>query len=326
MALQTPSAQSIPTTHVFERLLMPINRHPFACKYPSPTRTPPRHPSPINKRPSTTASASTNHPTPTTIASSSSPTPTTPQVVLTREAGKNGKLLKMLQKRGIHCLEMPLIETTEGPDTHRLPTILRQHSQDYDWVCITSPEAAKVFMKGWIEAGRSPSVRIAVVGDGTGKIFIEAGEAALLPQFTPSVANAEHFAPELPRIPGGTNRILYPSSNKASTQLQEGLLARGFVVDRLNTYDTLPVTTLDARELELAKEAAVVAVASPSAVKAWVHFVGKEVAGRVSVACIGSTSARAAEKAGLSRVFYPDAPGLDTFAATIEEALGSIDR
>ena len=244
---------------------------------------------------------------------------TKPQVVLTREAGKNGKLKKMLESRGIHCLEMPLIETAKGPDTDRLPEAL-QHADQYDWVCITSPEAASVFIKGWIQAGR-PAVRIAVVGEGTGKIFITSGEKGLSPQFTPTVANAEHFGPELPFIPGGKNRVLYPSSNKASTLLQEGLLKRGFDVQRLNTYDTLPVTALNEKEIAAAREASVVAVASPSAVRAWVQFVGEETAQRVAVACIGSTSARAADKLGLKNVYYPDEPGMDTFASTIEEAL-----
>lgn len=36
---------------------------------------------------------------------------------------------------------------------------------------------------------------------------------------------------------------------------------------RLNTYDTVPVTQLDAAALKAAKQAAVVTVGSPSAIK-----------------------------------------------------------
>ena len=68
-------------------------------------------------------------------------------------------------------------------------------------------------------------------------------------------------------LPGGTGRVLYPASNKASSELQAGLAARGFDVLRLNTYDTLPVTELPQPALAAAKRAAVVAVAPPSAVK-----------------------------------------------------------
>lgn len=49
--------------------------------------------------------------------------------------------------------------------------------------------------------------------------------------------------------------------------LQSGLERRGFQVMRLNTYDTVPVTTLDGAALAAAKRAAVVTVGSPSAIK-----------------------------------------------------------
>jgi uroporphyrinogen-III synthase len=38
------------------------------------------------------------------------------QVVVTREQGKNGKLIKALQMHNISCLELPLIEHAAGPD------------------------------------------------------------------------------------------------------------------------------------------------------------------------------------------------------------------
>jgi hypothetical protein len=39
-----------------------------------------------------------------------------PDVVLTREAGKNDSLLAALRAKGVNCLEMPLLETSKGPD------------------------------------------------------------------------------------------------------------------------------------------------------------------------------------------------------------------
>jgi uroporphyrinogen-III synthase len=39
-----------------------------------------------------------------------------PDVVLTRERGKNGRLMSELQQRGVTVLEMPLIESCDGPD------------------------------------------------------------------------------------------------------------------------------------------------------------------------------------------------------------------
>ncbi|KAL4447907.1 hypothetical protein ABPG75_005126 [Micractinium tetrahymenae] len=256
-------------------------------------------------------------------APAASSTAATAQVVLTREQGKNRKLRKVLEGRGITCLELPMVETAAGPDRERLPEVLRSQAAEFDWVCITSPEGASVFLEGWRAAGR-PAVRLAVVGEGTGRVFTAAAaEGVPQPEFVPTVANAEHFGPELPFVEGGSKRVLYPASKKASSELQSGLTARGFEVVRLTTYDTVPVTSLDANKLAAAKKAAVVTVGSPSAIKAWVQIVGEEATRRMHIACIGSTSARAALKLGLpeERIKFPAEPGVATWAAVVEECL-----
>ncbi|KAI8107154.1 hypothetical protein M9434_001799 [Picochlorum sp. BPE23] len=246
-----------------------------------------------------------------------------PDVILTREKGKNDIVRDLLEVRGIQCMEVPMVETEKGPDAELLPRALQ--NERFDWVCITSPEAATVFIEGWKEAGK-PDVRIAVVGKGTGKVLEDTCEEALQPQFVPSVANAEHFGPELPTLAGGNGVILYPSSAKASTILQDGLEARGFKVIRMNTYNTATVKHVEDSTLRRARSARVVAVASPSALKAWVHHVGHDATRAMTVAAIGSTSARAAEKLGLERVLFPEEPGIETFVETIEMALQNTSK
>lgn len=253
-------------------------------------------------------------------------TNTIPDVVLTREAGKNGKLMKRLESLGLNTLEMPLLETSPGPDKAHLPVVLS--TETFDWICLTSPESASVFLEGWKEAHK-PKVRIAVVGQGTAAILLQdKQEDDLKVDFVPSIANAEHFAPELPMIKGGNNHILYPASCKAGSWLQKGLEKRGFSVKRLNTYDTLPVESIDGAVLEIALQAKVIAVASPSAVKAWTKFSSlhhdvnnNDNNNKVAIACIGSTSAKAAHALGYSSIYWPDAPGLDGFVAAITDAL-----
>ena len=75
-----------------------------------------------------------------------------PQVVVTRERGKNGKLMKALQQRGVTVMELPLVETAPGPHQELLPGHLERSS--FDWLELTSPEAARVFVDGWQLAGR----------------------------------------------------------------------------------------------------------------------------------------------------------------------------
>ena len=73
-------------------------------------------------------------------------------VVVTREAGKNGQLLQALKAKGVSVMEMPLVETVEGPDAPALSDALK--GMPFSWVTITSPEAAAVFLRAWTGAGK----------------------------------------------------------------------------------------------------------------------------------------------------------------------------
>jgi uroporphyrinogen-III synthase len=79
-------------------------------------------------------------------------------------------------------------------------------------------------------------VRVAVVGGGTGEVLQQGGCPIA---FTPSKALGKALGAELPRVPGGTDVVLYPASSKASNDLQDSLAASGLTVKRLNTYNTV---------------------------------------------------------------------------------------
>ena len=246
-------------------------------------------------------------------------------MVLTREEGKNGDMRARLSVRGIEVLEMPLIETAAGADAAALPAALAD-AAGWDWVCITSPEAAKVFLRGWREAGE-PDVPIATVGKGTAKVLKgEYARGALtLEAFTPSKADAATLAGELP-LTAKSARVLYPASAKAASTLQEGLRSRGARVTRLNTYSTEKVTAVDADAMALAKAADVVTFGSPSAVKAWLALSGlsDEKVEHPLYACIGGTSARACDEVGLPGVLFPESPGVDGWERVVLDALDSL--
>lgn len=252
------------------------------------------------------------------------------RVVLTREEGKNGDMMRRLTARGVECLEMPLIETTPGADRDALPDAVRDPA-GWAWVCVTSPEAAKVFLDGWRAAGE-PSVRVAVVGGGTAKALAP----DVVPAFMPSKANAETLVKELPLGAEGAGsdassaepapRVLYPASAKAATTLQDGLASRGAEVTRLNTYSTEKVTSVSEETLALALAADVVTFGSPSAVKAWIQLSGLDPNGDAphpAYACIGGTSAKACDSVGLPGVLFPESPGLDGWESVVLTALES---
>ncbi|PUZ47829.1 hypothetical protein GQ55_7G197500 [Panicum hallii var. hallii] len=247
--------------------------------------------------------------------------PPPPDVVVTRERGKNAKLIAALEKHNIHSLELPLIKHVEGPDTDRLSDILRDDK--FDWIIITSPEAAAVFLQGWKAAG-SPKVRVAVVGAGTARVFDEVSQSddrSLEVAFSPSKAMGKILASELPKSSENTCKVLYPASAKAGHEIQDGLSERGFDVMRLNTYTTVPVEDVEPLTLNLAISAPVVAVASPSALRAWLKLISKVDNWNNSIACIGETTGSAAKKLGLKSIYYPTTPGLEGWVESILEAL-----
>lgn len=231
-----------------------------------------------------------------------------PFVALTREKGKNGKFQKMLEKRGIVGRELPCIafESLGAP----LPAALQE---EWEYVVVTSPEAASVFSEGWAAAGK-PAIRVACVGTGTQQALLAVG---VDPVFVPSKATGKVLAAELPG-PDRNGRVLYPASLKAATHVQDGLGARGFQVVRLNTYDTVSAAWTDS-QMELGRTAAAVALASPSAAKIWAERMGTG----HPAACIGETSAEACDKAGFRHVYFPESPGLDGWADSVEQALAA---
>lgn len=147
---------------------------------------------------------------------------------------------------------------------------------------------------------------------------------SIQPGFVPSIANAETLSGELP-LPASKQhwQVLYPASAKAKNTLQGGLESRGCEVLRLNTYSTEKVQQVSELQLEEALACDVVAVASPSALKAWVSIAGETRAKETTLACIGSTSGNAALALGYDpgRVLWSDTPGLQGLVDCIEQAL-----
>ncbi|KAL7155124.1 hypothetical protein ABFS83_03G053400 [Erythranthe nasuta] len=250
-----------------------------------------------------------------------SPSSSNPKVVVTRERGKNGKLIDALASRGITSLELPLIQHTRLPDSDKLSSVLR--STSFDWIIITSPEAGVVFLDAWKAAG-TPKVRVGVVGAGTASVFEKIqppSKHSLDVAFSPSKAIGKVLAAELPNDGNGRCTALYPASAKAGHEIEEGLAKRGFEVTRLNTYTTEPVINVDEMILEQALSAAVIAVASPSAIRAWISLIPETRQWDNAVACIGETTAVSAKKQGLRNVYYPENPGIEGWVNSILEAL-----
>ena len=80
------------------------------------------------------------------------------------------------------------------------------------------------------------------------------------------------------------------------------------------------VKSVPSKVLDQALSAQVVTFGSPSAVKAWVSLVGLQAASQPASVCIGATSARACDAAGLKKVYFPASPGVEGWVTSVLEA------
>ena len=218
------------------------------------------------------------------------------QVALTRPPEKDAELAQRLEEEGFSPVFVPVVAYEKLEDGYEALEIAL--TEPWDWVVITSPEAARYFIGAWYLAG-APEVRIAALGPSTKAVLEGQG---LEVAFVPSRAEGKALAAELP----GPGRVLWPTSARAGDELARGLSERGFSVRRIDAYTLVPRRP-DEAERRLAATSRMVLFGSPSAVRAWVE------AGlpRLPAACVGATTARAAEAMGFEPVAYPERPGLE---------------
>ena len=239
-------------------------------------------------------------------------------MALTREEGKNDKLrieLEEKMKDKIVVKELPCIAHADGDDFDALePTLV---GTEWDYVAVTSPEAARVLAKAWNE--HKNDISVVAVGKATQATLEKLG---INVDFCPSKATAATLVKELP-AKGETTTLLYPASAKAASTLEDGLTERGFDVTRLNTYDTVTATWNDDQK-DTASSVNVACFGSPSSVEGW--LLNTDDNKKVLAACIGETSAKACRKHKWpeERIFYPEKPGIAGWADSVKEALESI--
>lgn len=253
------------------------------------------------------------------------------RVALTRQASENAKLQKAVEKalhtagvprQSLAAVEVPLTVHGKGEDFESLKERLAsiaggKRCRPPGCIVVTSPEAARALLEAWSSCGASGSlpVPVASVGMGTSAVLRAGGVPVA---FEPTVANAEHLSAELPVHLGPL--VLYPASAIAPGTLQEGLLNRGFDVERLDVYTTQSVESITAEMAGFMAASDVATFGSPSAVKAW----AQHTAARPIAACIGDTSRKTAEAYAFRRILAPKEPGVDSWADVVVQAMREV--
>lgn len=229
------------------------------------------------------------------------------RVVVTRAAEQADELVALLVGLGAEPLVVPLIRIVDPADEGRALETELEHLDQYDWLVVTSANGAGRVARG-LEAVRQAGAKaglgrpddpprsghrtgVAAVGTTTAKAL---GFAVDL---VPERQIAEGLVDSFPVNLGlGSGRVLIAQAETARSNLEAGLIAKGWQVTTVAAYRTEPVQPpVDVRDAALSADA--VLFASGSAVIAWLAVFGRSAP--VAVVVIGPATAAVARSHGL---------------------------
>jgi uroporphyrinogen III methyltransferase/synthase len=245
------------------------------------------------------------------------------RVVVTRPRRDAAALVERLASLGAEVIEAPAIEIAPPVDPAPLDLALRSLAS-FDWMAFTSAhavEAVRRRMEGLGIGSLPAAVKVASIGEATSDaVAVAFGRPADLEPV------ADFRARGLLRALAGVDpigRVLLPVSDRARTELQDGLRAGGADVTTVVAYATVPSAALAGRLTEALAGGGLdlVLLASPSAVESLGAALGPR-ALRLATVAIGPTTEKAAEEAGLRVLAVAASPGVDGLVEATLRALG----
>jgi uroporphyrinogen III methyltransferase/synthase len=176
------------------------------------------------------------------------------RVVVTRAREQASTLVAALRELGADVLEVPTIEIVDGDD------LVGVAAGGHDWIVFTSANAVDRFVAA------TPDLRglgrIAAVGPATADAL---AAHHLVADLVPDEAVGEALVAAFPDGPG---RVLLPQAAEARAVVADGLRAKGWIVDVVVAYRTVPATP-PAAVLEAALAADAITFTASSTVTGW---------------------------------------------------------
>jgi uroporphyrinogen-III synthase len=239
-------------------------------------------------------------------------------VIATRAGPRAGGLVRALVAAGATVLELPLTEQVDPSDGG---ASLRAAAADlgaYAWVVLTSVIAVeRLVAASGDEGGGLGSVRVAAVGPATADALRALG---VEPALVPSVHSAAGLVDAFPVAEGERRRVLFPAADLAPPTVADGLGARGWDVERVEAYRTVPLPPPEPESAAALGACDAVVFLAASSVRA---FAAASLTPPPLVACIGSATAAAARAAGMSGVVQAATATPEGIVAALVDRLGS---
>jgi uroporphyrinogen III methyltransferase/synthase len=238
-------------------------------------------------------------------------------VVVTRAREQASELRTRLELLGADVVEVPAI--TIEPLEFTVPRL-----STYDWVVFTSANGVDAFFdRGLVCAGRDARAlagsRLAAIGTGTADALARRGLRADL---VPERFVAESLLETFPQPARAGARVLLARADVARDVLPEGLRAKGYAVDVMSVYRTVPASP-DPADIDRLRAGAVDAITftSSSTVTNFCDLVGSLPDPQPLVVSIGPVTSETARDRGLEVNVEADPHTIDGLVGALVECL-----
>ncbi len=220
------------------------------------------------------------------------------RVVVTRTRAQASTLSRALREAGADPIDVPVIAISDPADGGAALQSAVRSLGSYDWVVVTSPNGAErvlgALREADLDARAFGAARVAAIGPATAAVLGGGGvRADLVPERFVAESLLEAMASA-----GSPGRVLLARAEVARDVLPDGLRARGWAVDVVDAYRTVPAAVTDRQRAAIAG-ADIITFTSSSTVDRFVESIGASAAPPI-VACIGPVTAATALEHGLT--------------------------
>lgn len=235
-------------------------------------------------------------------------------VVVTRPREQAGELIDELEKLGAQVVLFPTIEIVAPADDYLELDHAILNLSDYDWLIVTSANAAEHFLRRFAinnrEIAELDFLRICAVGEATFERF---RVAQVHVDILPEISSAKGIFAALGEYLGDPNefktlRFLLPRSSIADDFLPRKLTEAGAAVTKATAYQTILPQKPEIGKIKALLQGGAIdclTFTSPSTFNNFVALVGENnlslllSAADVAIACLGETSAQAVRNKNL---------------------------
>lgn len=224
------------------------------------------------------------------------------RVLVTRAVDQSGQLEELLRDQGAEPISIPLIEFRRIIDDLQCREHLENLDQ-FDWVLFTSANAIRFFFDLLGDRSLPSQIRLACVGSKTAETLRGFG---FEPNFVPTKFSSQRLVEEI-KVQRG-ERILYPSPQEISSDLESQFEEIGVLVTRWPIYETLRVKIGPDDKDVLLSGIDAVTFASPSVVSSYCDQIPEyqAILDKTVTACIGPMTKRRATELGVKVDVMPE--------------------